>query len=190
MNLYYIFVLYPLVNPMTAKLSRAEHMLWIVPIIYGLIAHYSAYSEIILAYHNNVFYLYNYFNIVMIFLLILIIPFLIQSAIRKLEIRNTIIAFAHIAFTLILLIGIMFIFSVNFPIKIDWLYYNSGELSTFTKWNYYNQMCITLFKTFIGVQLVYCIYGTKVLIANYILSKKPVLSQHEYENELAIQMAG
>jgi len=175
---------------MTAKLTRAEHMLWIVPIIYGLIAHYSAYSEIILAYYNNLFYLYNFFNIVVIFLLILIIPFLIHIGIRKFEIRNTIIAIAHITISLTIIIGITFIFSVNLPINTDWLYYNSGELSTFTKWNYYNEMCITLFKTFIGVQVVYCIYGTKVLISNYILSRKPVLTQHEYENELAMQMAG
>ncbi len=175
---------------MTAKLSRAEHMLWIVPIIYGLIAHYSAYSEIILAYYNNVFHIFNFYNIVILFLLILIIPFLIQSAIRKLEIRNTIISFAHIAISLTLLIGIMFIFSVNLPIKIDWVYYYSGELSTITKWNYFNQMCVTLFRIFIGVQLVYCIYGSKILIANKIHTKKTILSQHEYENELAIQMAG
>jgi hypothetical protein len=120
----------------------------------------------------------------------MIVPFLIQSAIQKMEIRNTIIAIAHITLSLTLLIGITFIFSVNLPINIKWYYNNVGELSLFTKWNYYNEMCISLFKVFIVVQLVYCAYGSKVLISNYILSKKPAITQHEYENELAMQMAG
>ncbi len=113
--------MYPLVNPMTAKYTRAEHLLWLVPIIYGLLAQYSAYSEVIMVYYNNAFHLYNYFNSTVIFLLILIVPFLIQSASRKLQIRNNIIAFAHIAISLSLLIGILFIVSVNLPININWI---------------------------------------------------------------------
>lgn len=190
MNLYYIFVLYPLVNPMTAKYTRAEHLLWIVPIIYGFMAYYSAYSEIILVRYNNVFYLYSFFDFIAIFLVFLIIPFVIQSTIRKLEIRNAIIAYAHIAFSAILVIGIMFIFSVNLPINVNWLYNTAGELSVLTKWSYYNEMCISIFKLFLALQIVYCIYGIKVLISNYMINRNPILTQHEYENELAMQMAG
>jgi len=175
---------------MTAKYTRAEHLLWIVPIIHGLIAHYSTYSEIILVYYNNAFILFSFFNITAIFLSFLIVPFLIQSVIRKLDLRNTIIAISHIVLSLTLLIGITFIFSVNPSINIDWQSDYNGELSTFIKWSYYNEMCITLFNIFIGLQFVYCIYGSKVLISNYILSKKPAITQHEYESELAMQMAG
>ena len=116
-------------------------------------------------------------------------PFLIQSASRKLALRNNIIAFAHIASSLLLLIGIMFIFSINLPININWINYYTGELSTITKWNYFNEMSISLFKVFIGIQLVYCVYGSKILISDYKLNRKPATSQHEYENELAMQMA-
>ncbi len=183
-------MLYSLVNPMTAKYTRAEHLLWIVPIIYGFIAHYSAYSEIILVRYKNVFHLFSFFNLIAIFLIIMIIPYLIHSAIRKLDIGNNIIAFAHIALSLSLLIGITFIYSVNLPININWYHNNTGELSLYTKWNYYNEMCISLVKVFIIVQLVFSAYGTRLLVTNHILSRKPALNQHDYENDLAMQMTG
>ncbi len=174
---------------MTAKYIRAEHLLWIAPIIYGLMAYYSSYSEIILVYFNYGYQLYNFFNIVVLFLAILTIPFLFQSTIRKLDTRNSVIAFAHISLSIILVVGILFIFSVNIPININWLHNTAGDLSLFTKWSYYNEMCISLFKLFVAIQTVYCIYGSKVLISNYILNRNTSLSQHEYENELALKMA-
>ncbi len=50
-------------------------------------------------------------------------------------------------------------------------------------------MAISLFNVFIVIQLVYCVYGSKVLISDYLLSRKPAITQHEYENDLAMQMA-
>lgn len=175
---------------MTAKYTRAEHLLWIVPIIYGFIAHSSAYSETILVQYKNVFHLFSFFNLTVIFLILLIAPYLIHAAIRKLEIGNNIIAFAHIALSLTLLMGITFIYSVNMPININWFRDNTGELSLYTKWNYYNEMCISLFKIFIVVQLIFCAYGTRLLFANHLINRKPALNQHEYESDLAMQMTG
>lgn len=192
MNFYYIFVLYPLVNPMTAKLTRAEHMLWIVPILYGCMAYYSSYSEVIMVYYNNVFYLLGFFSATFVFLLFLGIPFYIQSTLRKIDERNPIISYAHIAFSLVIVVGILFIFSVNIPIKIDWVN-SAGELTTFTKWNYYNEMAISLFQFFIVIQVAYCLYGAKTIISHGIMKRKLAngdYNQNNYENELVMQMTG
>ncbi len=192
MNFYYIFVLYPLVNPMTAKLSRAEHMLWIVPILYGSMAYFSSYSEVIMMYYNNVFYLLGFFSATIIFLLVLGIPFYIQSTLRKIEERNQIISYAHIALSLLNVVGILFIFSVNLPIRIDWVN-SAGELSTYTRWNYYNGMAISLFQFFIIIQVVYCVYGAKTILSHGIMKRKLAngeYSQNNYENELTMQMVG
>jgi hypothetical protein len=177
---------------MTAKLTRAEHMLWIVPILYGCMAYFSSYSEVIMMYYNNMFYLFGFFSATLIFLLCSSVPFYIHSILRKIDERNPIIAYAHIALTLVNVVGILFIFSVNLPIKIEWLN-SGGELTTFTNWNYYNEMAISLFKLFIIIQLIYSIYGAKILLSHGIMKRKLAredFSQKSYENELAMQMAG
>lgn len=177
---------------MTAKLSRAEHMLWIVPILYGCMAYYSSYSEVIMMYYNNIFLLLGFFSASMIFLFVLIIPFIIQTILRKIDERNPIISYAHIAFSLSLIVGILFIFSVNLPIKIEWIN-SGGELSTFTKWNYYNEMAISLFKFLIIIQVAYCLYGAKTILSHRIIQRKLAsedYNQNNFENELVMQMAG
>jgi hypothetical protein len=177
---------------MTAKLSRAEHMLWIVPILYGSMAYFSSYSEVIMMYYKNIFYLLGFFSATLIFLLCLTIPFYIQSTLRKIDERNPIIAYAHIALSLLNVVGILFIFSVNLPIKIDWVN-SAGELSTFTNWNYYNEMAISLFKFFVIIQVAYCLYGAKMILNHGIMKRRLAredFSQNSYENDLAMQMAG
>lgn len=153
---------------MSEKLLRSENLLWIVPIVYGIIAYFTSYSDVAMMFFDNSYILLSFPSLVGVLLAILIVPYMTHLMLREMEERKFIIEWAHIAISIVMAVAILFIYSYSLPINIKWRYY-VGELPAYKKWSYYNIVAINIIQTFIIVQILYVSYGIITLINHFYL---------------------
>jgi hypothetical protein len=137
---------------------RGEHLLWLTPILYIWLTGINAPIQIFIVFTDANFYIFNFFTALFIFLLIIAIPFYIQSYLRKHEFRSIVISWIHIVPTLLLILSIITIYAYAPPIEISW---KNSVLSNpnFLRWIIYNDVAIALFEALIIIQIIYIIYG-------------------------------
>jgi hypothetical protein len=137
---------------------RGEHLLWLTPILYIWLTSVNAPIQNFIVFNDGNFYLFNFFSALIIFLIIVALPFYIHAYLRQHQIRSIVISWLHIAPTLLLILSIITIYAYAPPIEISW------RLSTltnpnFTQWQIYNDVAIALFGAFLMVQVVFLLYG-------------------------------
>jgi hypothetical protein len=137
---------------------RGEHLLWLTPIIYIWLTSINAPIQNFIVFNDGNFYLFNFFSALVIFLIIVALPFYIHSYLRQHETRSIVISWLHIVPTLLLILAIITIYAYAPPIEISW------RLSTltnpnFTQWQIYNDVAIALFGTLLIIQVVFLLYG-------------------------------
>lgn len=165
---------------MTAKIARAENLLWIVPILYGLISYFTAYSEVAMMYFDDAYFILSFPSVIGIIILILILPFLVHLTLRDINERNFFIAWTHVALTVTMVVALLFIYSYSLPINIKWRFY-VGELPAYKKWMYYNTVAINIIQTFIYVQSIYVCYGVTLIVRHQLMQRRQ--DQYDYESE-------
>jgi hypothetical protein len=142
---------------MTIKLSRAEHLLWIVPIIYGLVANYTATTAETMTFLSGTYVILSFMDIVLIFLILLTPSYLMHLILRNYEKRDFFIAWLHVILSVSAIVFILLIFSYNLPINISWRY-RPGILPALQRWDYRNAIIIASFKVFVIVQMAFLGY--------------------------------
>ena len=150
---------------MTARLIRAENLLWAVPILFGLLANYAAYSDVALLYIDENYYM--------------LIPFMMHSVLRDLGQRSFFASWAHVFFSCLLIATILFIYTYALPINIKWRYY-VGELPAYKKWSYYNTLALGIFQLLVYIQAAYLIYGVGVLVKHRVDQKRLEREHYDY----------
>lgn len=171
---------------MTTKLIRAENLLWAVPILFGILANYAAYSDVALLYIDHSYYIFNFPTIIGISLMIMLIPFMMHAVLRDLGQRSFFASWAHVFFSCLLIATILFIYTYALPINLKWRYY-VGELPAFRKWNNYNTLALGLFQLLIYLQAAYLLYGVTVLVRQRLDQKRLIKEPYEYITEYSDQ---
>lgn len=166
----------------TIQLKRAEHLLWIVPLFYGIVTNITAHVDGVFMYYNGIYFTFGFFLVTFFFLAILVIPFLLHLYLRKLGERQFILSWLHVAISIFMIMAVLFIFSINLPINPDWRYH-IGELSQYSKWAYYNDMAIIITQVFIGIQLLFSVYSIANIIQFFLAQNKKRQNDDEYNLE-------
>jgi hypothetical protein len=144
---------------------RGEHLLWLTPIIYIWLTSINAPIQNFIVFNDGNFYLFNFFSALVIFLIIIAIPFYLHKYLREHEMRSIVISWLHIVPTLLLILTIIAIYTYAPPIERSWRY--SPILNpNFSRWQLYNEVAIVLFEVLLLIQVIYLIYG---LIKIYLL---------------------
>lgn len=164
---------------MTTRLIRAENLLWAVPILFGLLANYAAYSDVALLYIDDSYYILNFPTIIGICLMVMLIPFMMHSVLRDLGQRSFFASWAHVFFSCLLVSTILFIYTYALPINLKWRYY-VGELPAYRKWNYYNSLALGIFQLLIYLQAAYLVYGVAVLVRHRVEQKRLEKQHYDY----------
>ncbi|TXT31627.1 MAG: hypothetical protein FD136_1462 [Chitinophagaceae bacterium] len=165
----------------TIQMKRAEHLLWIVPLLYGIVTNNSAHVDSVFMYYNGVYFTFGFLMVTFFFLVVLIIPFLLHLYLRKLGERQFILSWLHVAISLLLIMAVLFIFSVNLPINTGWRYH-IGELTQFSKWEYYNNMAVIITQIFIAIQILFSVYSVGSIIQFHIAKFQERKAVYEYDN--------
>lgn len=166
----------------TIQLKRAEHLLWIVPLFYGIVTNITAHVDGVFMYYNGLYFTLGFFLVTFFFLAILTIPFLLHLYLRKLGERQFILSWLHVVISIFMIMAVLFIFSINLPINPNWRYH-IGELSQYSKWLYYNDMAIIITQLFIGVQVLFSVYSITNIIQYYLAQNKKNQYNEEYNLE-------
>lgn len=77
---------------MNSKFIRSEHLLWMIPIIYGIIVYFTSYTEIVMSFYSGAYILVTFPQLIFAFLIFLILPFILQWELRDRDLRDRIIA--------------------------------------------------------------------------------------------------
>jgi hypothetical protein len=150
---------------MNTKFVRSEHLLWMIPILYGIVVYITSYTDIVMSFYEGAYFLITFPQLVTAFLVILTIPFILHWELRDRNLRDQVISWSHILLSTGIVVTILFIYSFTLPINVNWVYY-TGVLPAVQKWAYYNSIAIILMKGFISLQIVYCAYaGIKLVLA-------------------------
>ena len=165
---------------MKIKLNRAEHLLWMSPIILGGLIYFISYSDSIMLFIGGDFHLISYTVASLIFTAALAIPFLFHVIVRKINRRNLIISWIHIVLSVTLNAGSLFIFSKNIPNNFNWRYKVSG-IELFERWEYNNSISYTIIMIFCFVQLIYIAYALLLVIVHALTG---IRSKSNYDSEL------
>jgi hypothetical protein len=137
---------------------RGEHLLWLTPIIYIWLTSINAPLQNFIVFNDGNFYLFNFFSALIIFLVIVALPFYIHAYLRQHQIRSIVISWLHIAPTLILILAIITIYAYAPPIEISWRF-STLTNPNFTQWQIYNDVAIALFGALLIIQVVFLLYG-------------------------------
>lgn len=142
----------------TTQNVRGEHLLWLTPILYICLTSINAPIQNFIVFNEGNFYLFNFTLALIIFLLIIALPFYIHVYLRKEDLRNIVISWVHIAPSILLILAIITIYAYAPPIDISW---KNAPLShpNFLQWQIYNNVATALFEALIVIQTVYVIYG-------------------------------
>ncbi len=159
----------------TTQNVRGEHLLWLTPILYICLTSINAPIQNFIVFNEGNFYLFNFSLALVIFLLIIALPFYIHIYLRKQDLRNIVISWVHIVPTLLIILAIISIYAYAPPIEISW---KNAPLSNpfFLQWQIYNKVATTLFEVLIVIQTIYIIYG---------LSKINQLRIEQYRNNVS-----
>jgi hypothetical protein len=157
---------------MNSKFTRSEHLLWMIPIIYGVVVYFTSYTDIVMSFYAGAYILVTFPQLITGFLISLILPFILQWELRDHQLRDKIISWSHILLSIGIVVAVLFIYSFTLPININWVF-NSGTLPAVQKWIYYNNMAVLLIKCFLSIQLIYCTYGVVKWVV-YVRAQKDV----------------
>jgi hypothetical protein len=137
---------------------RGEHLLWLTPILYIWLTSINAPIQTFIVLNDGEFYLFNFFSALIIFLLIVALPFYIHFYLRQHQNRSIVISWLHLAPTLLLILAIISIYAYAPPIEISW---RSSPLTNpnFSQWQNYNDVAIALFEVLLFIQVIFLIYG-------------------------------
>jgi len=163
---------------MNSKFIRSEHLLWMIPIIYGIIVYFTSYTEIVMSFYSGAYILVTFPQLIFAFLIFLILPFILQWELRDRDLRDRIIAWSHILLSTGIIVAVLFIYSFTLPINVNWVYY-TGTLPAVQKWTYYNNMAILLIKCFLYIQVIYCTYG----VAKWVLFARAQRNMDQYHED-------
>jgi hypothetical protein len=164
---------------MTTRLIRAENLLWAVPILFGLLANYAAYSDVAMLYVEDNYYIVNFPTIIGICLMVMLIPFMMHSVLRDLGQRSFFASWAHVFFSCLLMATILFIYTYALPINLKWKYY-IGELPAYKKWSYYNTLALGIFQLLVYIQVAYLVYGVAALVRHRFEQKRLEKEHYDY----------
>ncbi|MEN9598554.1 MAG: hypothetical protein RL596_865 [Bacteroidota bacterium] len=156
---------------MNTKLVRSEHLLWMTPILYGIVVYITSYTDIVMSFYNGAYILVTFPQLITAFLVFLIIPFILHWELRDRNLRDLVISWAHILLSVGMVVAILFIYSFTLPINVKWIHY-TGELPAVQKWAYYNSIAIIIMKGFISLQIIYSIYATTKLVLSIRAQKR------------------
>ncbi len=137
---------------------RGEHLLWLTPILYIWLTSINAPIQNFIVFNDGNFYLFNFFSALVIFLLIVALPFYMHAYLRQHETRSIVISWLHIVPTLLLILAIITIYAYAPPIEISWRF-STLTNPNFTQWQIYNDVAIALFGTLLIIQVVFLLYG-------------------------------
>lgn len=156
-------------NPMTTKIIRAEHLLWMAPALFVFMIYLSSSVDSMMVFYLDRYFMISYSLITLFFLAVLLIPYILHIVLRRIGARNLVISWLHILLSFLMAASVIFIFNRNLPININWRYH-VGELGSFRLWNYYNTMGLLIARIFIITQLLFCFYGLGTIALHYINS--------------------
>lgn len=137
---------------------RGEHLLRLTPILYIWLTSINAPIQNFIVFNDGNFYLFNFFSALVIFLLIVALPFYMHAYLRQHETRSIVISWLHIVPTLLLILAIITIYAYAPPIEISWRF-STLTNPNFTQWQIYNDVAIALFGTLLIIQVVFLLYG-------------------------------
>ncbi|MBL7761510.1 MAG: hypothetical protein JNK08_12500 [Sediminibacterium sp.] len=152
---------------MTTKVIRAEHLLWMAPVLFVCMIYISSSLDKMMVYYLGEYFMISYSFITGFFLIALLIPFLLHILLRRIGLRNQMISWMHILLSIFMAVAISFIFNKNLPVNVNWRYH-VGELGSFHTWEYYNSMGLLFVRFFLLLQILFSVYGLTTLGIYYI----------------------
>ncbi|HJV20782.1 MAG TPA: hypothetical protein VJ552_12940 [Sediminibacterium sp.] len=151
---------------MTTKIIRAEHLLWMAPVLFVFIIYLSSAVDSMMVFYLGEYFMISYSLITLFFLAVLLVPYLLHILLRRIGARNLVISWLHILLSFLMAASVVFIFNKNLPININWRYH-VGELGSFGQWNYYNSLGLLITRLFIAIQLLFSLYGLGSVALHY-----------------------
>jgi hypothetical protein len=137
---------------------RGEHILWLTPMVYTWLASFTAPVQMILFFVDNTYYVLSFLTSAILFIILISVPYLLHKHFRENETRSIIISWIHILSSVFLMVGILMIYTYTPPINREWRYYPIMT-PNFDRWRNMNQMAINLFQLFVGIQIIFSVYG-------------------------------
>ncbi len=157
---------------------RGEHILWLTPVIYTWLASFTAPIQMILFFFDNTYYVLSFLTSSIVFIALIGVPYLLHKHFRENATRNIIISWMHILSSVFLMLGILIIYTYTPPINREWRYYPILN-PNFERWRTMNDRAIFLFQLFVGIQIMFFVYGlTKLYYQRKVEQKK--LQELEY----------
>ncbi|MDD2793514.1 MAG: hypothetical protein PHD73_10060 [Sediminibacterium sp.] len=151
---------------MTTKVIRAEHLLWMAPVLFICMIYISSSLDRMMVFYLGEYFMISYSFITGFFLIALLIPFLLHIVLRKTGMRNLMISWAHILLSVFMAATVTFIFNKNLPINVNWRYH-VGELGSFQTWEYYNSLGLQFVRLFLILQALFSVYGITTIAMYY-----------------------
>lgn len=152
---------------MTTKVIRAEHLLWMAPVLFICMIYISSSLDKMMVFYLGEYFMISYSFFTGFFLLALLIPYLLHIVLRRIGMRNQMISWTHILLSVFMAVAITFIFNRNLPVNINWRYH-VGELGSFLTWEYYNSMGLLFVRSFLLLQILFSVYGIATVAMYYI----------------------
>jgi hypothetical protein len=137
---------------------RGEHILWLTPMIYTWLASFTAPVQMVLFFFDNTYYVLSFLTSAIVFIVLIGVPYMLHKHFRENETRSIIISWMHILSSVFLMLGILMIYTYTPPINREWRYYPIMS-PNFERWRTMNEMAIILFQLFVGVQILFTVYG-------------------------------
>jgi len=152
---------------MTTKVIRAEHLLWMAPVLFVFMIYISSSLDRMMVFYLGEYFMISYSFITGFFLIALLIPFLLHIVLRRKSMRNQVVSWAHILLSIFLAATVTFIFNKNLPVNVNWRYH-VGELVSFQTWDYYNSLGLFFVRLFVILQILFSVYGITTIVMYYL----------------------
>jgi hypothetical protein len=151
---------------MIRKFMHAEHLLWMTPIIYGIITYFFAPTAVSMTFVLNGYLIMGFPQITTGLLLLLFLPFMLHVWLRDYNLRHFTFCWSHVFASVAMVVAILFILGHNLPVNVEWRY-RGGELPAMNRWDYLNQAVKVIVQVFVLTQLVFSAYAGIVLVRNF-----------------------
>ena len=143
---------------LTTHNARGEHILWLSPMLYTWLATYTSPLQMVVFYTDNKYHLISFIAITFLFIVLMAIPYLFHKYFRENETRNIFVSWLHILSSVVMMIGILMIYTYTQPINRDWKYFPIMH-PVLVRWRFFNSFALILFQLFVLNQILFTIYG-------------------------------
>lgn len=141
---------------------HAEHLLWMTPIVYGIITYFFSPTAVSMTFVWNGYLVLSFPQITTGLLLFLFLPFMLHVWLRDYNLRHFTFSWIHVSASIAMAVAILFILGNNMPVNIEWRY-RGGELPAMKRWDYLNQAVKVIVQVFLLTQLLFSLYAGYVL---------------------------